>query len=362
MLEVRRFVMMSMLVLLVGCGGASAPRGNPQQITDAGPPIDAGTPTAEGWTPLRQVPDGVGEAAIAAADGKIYLIGGYDTLPLLQIYDIAANSWSQGPALVAGTDNAGALATNGKVYVFGGEASPRVQIYDVAQRQWSTGPNLPSPRFSSVVEQIADQVHLVGGWSFSRTNNVSLASHTVFDLAGGSYLAGPFAPMQTARNHAYSGVIDGKLYVTGGRAPGHESDDGDNLSSTEVYDPATDAWSSLPALPTPRSGWSERGARRKAVRARGRSAGNDRSQDHRALHAPDRDLGTAPRHAHRADRAPRHRRRPGHLRGWRFRHPERAPAGLRGGQVPLAIQPPLSPDGDRVPPGLDGTQCCSEVR
>ncbi len=257
MLEVRRFVMMSMLVLLVGCvgcGGASAPRGNPQQITDAGPPIDAGTPTAEGWTPLQQVPAGVGEAAIAAADGKIYLIGGYDTLPLLQIYDIAANSWSQGPALVAGTDNAGALATNGKVYVFGGEASPRVQIYDVAQRQWSTGPNLPSPRFSSVVEQIADQVHLVGGWSFSRTNNVSLASHTVFDLAGGSYLAGPFAPMQTARNHAYSGVIDGKLYVTGGRAPGHESDDGDNLSSTEVYDPATDAWSSLPALPTPRSG------------------------------------------------------------------------------------------------------------
>lgn len=252
--EVRRFVMMSALVLLVGCGGASAPRGNPQQITDAGPPIDAGTPTAEGWTPLQQVPAGVGEAAIAAADGKIYLVGGYDTLPLFQIYDIAANSWSQGPALVQGTDNAGALATNGKVYVFGGEASPRVQIYDVAQRQWSTGPDLPSPRFSSVVEQIADRVHLVGGWSFSRTNNVSLASHAVFDPVGSSYLAGPFAPMQTARNHAYSGVIDGKLYVTGGRAPGHESDDGDNLSSTEVYDPATDAWSPLPALPTPRSG------------------------------------------------------------------------------------------------------------
>ena len=152
--EVRRFVMMSVLVLLVGCGGASAPRGNPQQITDAGPAIDAGTPTAAGWTPLRQVPEGVGEAAIAAADGKIYLIGGYDTLPLFQIYDIAADSWSQGPALVAGTDNAGALATNGKVYVFGGEASPRVQIYDVAQRQWSTGPDLPSPRFSSVVEQM----------------------------------------------------------------------------------------------------------------------------------------------------------------------------------------------------------------
>lgn len=254
MLEVRRWVVIAVLAVVVGCGSASAPRNDPQQVTDAGPVVDAGTPTAEGWTALRPLPAGVGEAAIAALDGKIYVIGGYDTLPSLQIYDLASDTWSQGPSLPEGTDNAGALARNGKVYVFGGEASPRLQIYDVAQRQWSTGPDLPTPRFSSVVEQIGDRAHLVGGWSFDRLNNVSLASHTVFDLGGGGYLPGPFAPLQTARNHAYSGVIDGKLYVTGGRAPGHEAEDGSNLSSTEVYDPSADAWSSLAALPTPRSG------------------------------------------------------------------------------------------------------------
>jgi len=46
-------------------------------------------------------------------------------------------------------------------------------------------------------------------------------------------------------------VIAGELYVTGGPAPGHEAGDGKNLSSTEVYDPAANAWSSLPDLPTP---------------------------------------------------------------------------------------------------------------
>ena len=225
--------------------------------TDGGNGSDAGslvTPTAPGWEALRQMPSGVGEAAVVAADGKIYVAGGYDTRPTFQIYDIATDTWTTGHALPSGTDNAGAVASQGKVYVFGGEASPVVQIYDVAATTWSSGPNLPVDRFSSVVESLEGAVHLVGGWSFSRTNNVSIASHTVFDLGSGTYLPGPFAELGTARNHAYSGVIDGELYVTGGRAPGHEGNDGNNVASTEVYDPGTDSWSPLEDLPTPRSG------------------------------------------------------------------------------------------------------------
>src|SRR5438309_10773664 len=121
MLEPRRCVVMSVLFLAAGCGGSSAPPNNSQPIVDAGPTIDAGTPIAPGWTALQQLPIGVGEAAVAAADGKIYVVGGYDTLPTFQIYDIASDTWSQGPGLPAGTDNAGAVAAGGKVYVFGGE-------------------------------------------------------------------------------------------------------------------------------------------------------------------------------------------------------------------------------------------------
>jgi len=242
-------------VLLLGaCGSSGANGGNGG---NGGNGFDAGslvTPTAPGWEALRQMPAGVGEAAVVAADGKIYVAGGYDTRPSFQIYDIAADTWTTGRTLTSGTDNAGAVAFQGKVYVFGGEASPRVQIYDVAAGTWSPGPGLPSPRFSSVVEAIGDAVHLVGGWSFDRSNNVSLSSHAVFDLPGGTYPAGPFAPLGTARNHAYAGVIDGKLYVTGGRAPGHEGDDGSNVASTEVYDPGAGVWNSLEDLPTPRSG------------------------------------------------------------------------------------------------------------
>jgi N-acetylneuraminic acid mutarotase len=212
------------------------------------------TPVAPGWEALRQIPVPHGEATIAATNGKLYVFGGYDTSRSVEIYDIASDTWTGGTVLPAGTDNAGAVVYQGKIYVFGGEASPAVQIYDVTTGQWSAGPALPSPRFSAVVELVGTEVHLIGGWSFDRTNNVSLASHTVFDLASGLYLTGPFAPLGTARNHAYSGVTGGKLYVTGGRAPGHEGNDGSNVASTEVYDPGTDTWAPLDDLPTPRSG------------------------------------------------------------------------------------------------------------
>jgi N-acetylneuraminic acid mutarotase len=212
------------------------------------------TPVAPGWEALRQIPAGFGESALATANGKLYVLGGYDTARTVEVYDIASDTWSSGPLLPGGTDNAGAVVSGGKLYLFGGEATPRAQILDLTTSSWSDGPALPSPRFSSVVELVGSEVHLVGGWSFDRSNNVSLASHTVFDLTSNGYLGTPHAPLQTARNHAYSGVIDGKIYVTGGRAPGHEGDDGSNVASTEVYDPASDSWAPLPDLPTPRSG------------------------------------------------------------------------------------------------------------
>jgi N-acetylneuraminic acid mutarotase len=208
-------------------------------------------PLPEGWRELAAMEAGLGEAAAALWDGKIYVAGGFDTSKAAQVLDVAKGTWQRIEKLPAGTDNAGAAAADGKIYVVGGEGAA-LQIYDVASGTWSLGAAPPRPRFASVVERIGDELHLVGGWSFDRSNNVSLRSHDVYDLRTGAYRAR--AEMPTARNHALSGVIDGKLYVTGGRAPGHEGADASNVSATEVYDPATDQWSAGAALPTPRSG------------------------------------------------------------------------------------------------------------
>jgi N-acetylneuraminic acid mutarotase len=51
--------------------------------------------------------------------------------------------------------------------------------------------------------------------------------------------------MPTARSGGGKAVIDGKIYVAGGRPPGG--------SAFEVYDPAINKWEKLPDLPTQRN-------------------------------------------------------------------------------------------------------------
>lgn len=228
-----------MLALLLGGMGCSSEGGSPPSTLP------------EGWSELAAMPRGFGETAAAAWGGKLYVAGGYDTIAMMQVLDLTKGSWQMGTRLPRGTDNAGAAVVDGKLLVVGGEGGALL-LYDVASDAWSYGPALPRPRFSSVVELIGDELHLVGGWSYDRANNVSVATHDAYNVVTGTYRERAAAP--TARNHALSGVIDGKLYVTGGRGPGHEGNDASNLTATEVYDPVADRWEPRAELPTPRSG------------------------------------------------------------------------------------------------------------
>jgi len=51
--------------------------------------------------------------------------------------------------------------------------------------------------------------------------------------------------MPTARNHAASGVVNGKIYVIGGRVGSAFIPVGSNTDIVEVYDPAIDQWGPL---------------------------------------------------------------------------------------------------------------------
>ena len=56
--------------------------------------------------------------------------------------------------------------------------------------------------------------------------------------------------MPTAREHLASAVVNGKLYVVGGRVGGLEH----NLDANEVYDPVKNTWTSLEPMPSKRGG------------------------------------------------------------------------------------------------------------
>jgi N-acetylneuraminic acid mutarotase len=69
-------------------------------------------------------------------------------------------------------------------------------------------------------------------------------------------------PMPTPRSGGGKAVIDGKIYVAGGRPPGGHA--------FEVYDPATDKWEKLPDMPTQRNHLAMAAVNGKVIVAGGR--------------------------------------------------------------------------------------------
>ena len=108
-------------------------------------------PGTNAWSNVAAPPVAVGEYAIGAAGGKVYLaagfIGGTTVTSTLQIYDIATNSWSFGASLPAAVEASAGTVLNGKFYVVGGDdftvAVRTTYIYDIATNTWTTGPQIP---------------------------------------------------------------------------------------------------------------------------------------------------------------------------------------------------------------------------
>lgn len=235
-------------LVLTACGGGGGGGDSGGGTTPPPPP-----PSGPGWTKLADLPGPAARFGIAERDGKIYVAGGYDTSSDMYIYDIAADRWQVGPSLPRGTDNNGAIATADKLYVFGGEAARALQIFDFAANSWSAGPGLPTVRFASVVAERNGKAHLIGGWNYSNTNSTSLADHERFDFASETHEPLLLAPLMTARNCAAHAVIDGVIYVAGGRAPGIRDHDSQPLASVEMYLPDADGWDVRADLPTARA-------------------------------------------------------------------------------------------------------------
>ncbi|HVM37454.1 MAG TPA: kelch repeat-containing protein [Sphingomicrobium sp.] len=161
------------------------------------------------------------------------------------------DGWSMGAAMPLPRSEHAVAELDGKIWVLGGYPPGRlpsdlVQIYDPATSRWSLGPRLPQPIHHMMVKAVGGKLYLIGGEVDGASTGrppLFVANSWVHDPAVGGWARR--APMPTARSGGGAAVVDGKIYVAGGRPPGG--------SAFEVYDPATDTWEKLPDLPTQRN-------------------------------------------------------------------------------------------------------------
>ena len=112
---------------------------------------------------------------VAVVDGKIHAIGGrmdsYDfNTSLNAIYDPKTDGWSFRAPLPTARSGPSCVYINGKIVVFGGEATGRVfgtnEIYDPKTDSWEAGTPMAVPRHGlhgATCAVIGNKVHVPGG-------------------------------------------------------------------------------------------------------------------------------------------------------------------------------------------------------
>lgn len=220
------------------------------------PAAPAGSPTATGaavlnrWKLHPAWPQPRADFAVAAYDGKLYLIGGANggaPSATVERYDPSKDQ------LVALNDkptpatHVQAVTIGGKIYVPGGEAASGqvldvFEAYDPRTKQWEALPSLPAARSRYALADFEGQLYVFGGWDGARHR----AEVFAYDPRTRQWAAR--APMRTPRRGAGAALVEERIYVIGG-----ENESG-ALAVNERYDPTGEdggVWESVVPLRTP---------------------------------------------------------------------------------------------------------------
>ena len=208
--------------------------------------------------------------AVAAVNGKVYVIGGQSTLaPIktkpnpsqskneistpsayetsIEEYNPTTNTWASKAPKPTGVSNAGAAVVNNKIYVAGGyngTCLSTLEVYDLTSNSWTVLAPLPSVRCGAAVASVNNQVYAIGG------NDGTTQASTCFVYNPTSNIWSACTSMTFARTYASAGVVNGKIYVVGGI----DYSSGTDFNYVEEYNPATNTWATKTPLTTPRGG------------------------------------------------------------------------------------------------------------
>ena len=227
------------------------------------------------WSTLAPVPaptegmqvGDVGNAIVAA-----YGFSGGDT-NLTRIYDIDADSWSLGSAAPPPARSEGAAATHGGEFYavggrFGGPLSD-LDRYTVATDTWMSLANMPTPRRGLGAAVVGNALYAIGGSSGTAPcSGAPLATVERYDIDTDTWTA--VASLPSPRSDLAAVAHGNEIYVFGGCTGSLAA----VIDDVDVYDVASDTWSTAPAdLPTPRSSMYGAGARGGTVYVVGGQAG-----------------------------------------------------------------------------------------
>jgi hypothetical protein len=205
------------------------------------------------WETLPAAPTARTEVTAAAVGSRIFVMGGFaddgSTVGAVQVYDAAAEAWSEGTDLPVGVNHPMSALLGGTVYVFGGYlgpglSNPTERAFALRGGRWIDLAPMPEPRAAGGAGAAAGRLYVVGGVGPSGLAGPTLVFHPPTER----WTIAPALP--TPREHLGVASFDDLVYAVGGRTGGI----GSNLTAAEVFEPGTGKWRRLPEMPSARGG------------------------------------------------------------------------------------------------------------
>lgn len=223
--------------------------------------VQAYSPDTNSWRDVAPFPVEFHHPNVAVVGGRIYVAGFHfgSTLRVADgrtyAYDPAEDAWSPRAPMPAGTERgAGCVAAlESSIYVFGGAGDltlPHASVYYTETDAWEVLPFMPNEREHCLAAAIDGRIYIVSG----REGDITglLVESYVYDPVERTYEER--APIPTPRGGAAGAELGGRIFVFGGE--GNPADSVGIFGEVEAYDPSTDTWEPLPAMPIPRHGYA----------------------------------------------------------------------------------------------------------
>lgn len=251
------------------------------------PGEDARAAGDDSWTEIAPAdgsqPGKHSESSFARVGSDLVLIGGRGN-PATHIFSLESCSWREGSAAPFQVHHFQAIALDGDVYVVGALTNPfrseygveHVMIYNVASDSWRQGPEIPEARRRGAAAAV-----LVGEWIYLLNGNTNGHRGGFVNWADRMHVRSgkweQLADSPHARDHVGAVHMDGKIIVAGGRRSGPPNVFQDVEPAIDVYDIASNSWSTAANLPTTRAGVASAQYRGLAVTMGGESGASDKA-------------------------------------------------------------------------------------
>ena len=250
--KARRTALLALATLAVAAPAASADSGHSAQAV----------PLA--WTGGAKHPFIRSEALGAAVDGKLYVVGGYDTehgsprttrAPSTRLDVFDGTRWTAGAPAPQALTHTPAVVDGRDLWLIGGFEgdSPGGSVantwrYETDNDRWLPGPPLPAPRGAGGAAIVGRTIHYFGGVDRERGDEGldDLGDHWALDLSRPSPAWEALPAMPRPRNHLAGVGLGGFVYAIGGQR-GADQKTG-NVGDVHRYDPASRTWTQMPLL------------------------------------------------------------------------------------------------------------------